>query len=834
MVCTTTHLEGWVLMALIYKDIDDFDYKNALVLSERLYAVDKSNQDFRLLYAKCLYLLGDFNGTYAVLKDDNNNNTTSIPCRYLFARSCLELGILADKTEKRLFYWRSGVQALDLALKDYSNGAHNWADDLTCVALRSHMPSQSSIRNLLGELYIKLENIRGAATQLWKCLAHNRFKFTAFTKICDISPDVANLDTAKSPNDIFKDFDLTTTSLELSSESNLPPLPSTNISKHSTLPRHTKHTSITSVRPGSASASASKLASDLVSAYTSSNDSPTDKDPDSSFLLNKTGLSLADQTTSSTITTPDYMPPTLEPQMPRLRSNLAEITLEQLQALVQVSLQTHPEMPIWDGEPDRGDIEKHKDEILQAMMDDIDKQKAEEAMKNKHGLHKKPPTETTNDLTVNSIDSGDELLDGSISLIDIDSIPPPRLAWGSSPSSNQNKTHGDIGSTPGIKTRLRNVKRSGGHLEESLSVKRRSVPFKLMDNILQTPTTSIDTYFVPWMPISDSSSSPTHQSNPLHSNHQSTNISNKPSLGNTTTGTTTSALTTKAAKEAMDQKIIDAMNKVIRTLRILAMGYFYQSSYYCRETALELQKLDRSQYDTAPVLCLMGQAYYDAGDHQLARVFYRRSFAIAPWYCTGVPIYSTCLWYLEKKQELGLLARVMKDNYCHRYEACIAAGNWTKCSNRGNESIRWFQKAVDLDPSRSYGHALLGYEEWEKDNCLGAKQHFSQCIITDKRSYFGWYGAATAYQGMHEFIQAKQLMEEALRLHPRHPVLLGTMAEILFSLKNYDLAYIYIEKSLATRNNISMEELKNKIKQKLDTCSHGDDDDDVGVGGLSL
>jgi predicted Zn-dependent protease len=98
------------------------------------------------------------------------------------------------------------------------------------------------------------------------------------------------------------------------------------------------------------------------------------------------------------------------------------------------------------------------------------------------------------------------------------------------------------------------------------------------------------------------------------------------------------------------------------------------------------------------------------------------------------------------------------------------------------------------------------------------------------------YGAATAYQGMHEFTQAKELMKEALRLHPRHPVLLGTMAEILFSLKAYDSAYMYIEESLATRNNISMEELKNKIKQKLDTQHEdGDDDDDVvAVGGLSL
>lgn len=61
------------------------------------------------------------------------------------------------------------------------------------------------------------------------------------------------------------------------------------------------------------------------------------------------------------------------------------------------------------------------------MTDDIEKQKVEEAMKNKHGLHKKPPTETANDLTMASGDSGDEYVDGSVEPVDLFSFPTPRL-----------------------------------------------------------------------------------------------------------------------------------------------------------------------------------------------------------------------------------------------------------------------------------------------------------------------------------------------------------------------------------------------------------------------
>jgi tetratricopeptide (TPR) repeat protein len=168
-----------------------------------------------------------------------------------------------------------------------------------------------------------------------------------------------------------------------------------------------------------------------------------------------------------------------------------------------------------------------------------------------------------------------------------------------------------------------------------------------------------------------------------------------------------------------------------------------------------------------------------------------------------------------KEKELNLLAFKMKDNRSHLFEAYIAAGNWTKCVKGGNEATQWFQKAVKLDPARSYGHALLGYEEWEKGNSLGAKQHFAQSMITNKRSYIGWYGMAQAYLGMEEYTQAKTLLTEAVRLHPRHPIVLATIAEVLYELEDYEEAAIYVDKSLRLVNTSANEKLKANILMKL-------------------
>ncbi|KAI8142454.1 hypothetical protein BJV82DRAFT_516862 [Fennellomyces sp. T-0311] len=626
-------VEAWVLMALIHKDIDDFDYKNALVLAERLYALDRDNDEYRFLYAKCLYLLNDCNGSYSVLKD-----TDSIPCRNLFARSCLDLGNQTEAMDAKQTFWREGVKALTAALdmhkRDFSD-THYWGDDLASAMMRSHMPSRGSIDNLLGELYSKLENIQGAAIHLWESLDDNPFKISAYTTLCDIAPDVIDFDAAPLPNDIFKDF-TSHTNLERSQQL-LPRPPSTSV----------------------------------------------------------IGISLKD---------PEPSLDEVEPYMPSLRSDYQDVSLDQLRSLVFFSHRMK-DSDITEIQPQRH-IEERKDMEIEMVTQDIDKMQAEEAYKNKHGLHKKPPADKPQHLQVDLMQDAESGLS-----------PSPQ-----SPVS------------PGSTLRLQ------GHDQ------------RLWQYFgLATDTCSM-------------------------------NNSNDRTV------------------------ILEAMNRTIGVLRTLANGYMYHSFYRCREAALALQKLDDAQYDTARVLCILGKAYYDAGDYQSARVFFRRAFCLAPWFCDGVPIYSTCLWYLENELELNLLAYKMKQNRSHRYEAYIAAGNWSKCAKGGNEASKWFQKAVEYDPSRSYGHALLGYEEWEKGNCLGAKLHFANCMVANKRSYLGWYGLATAYQGMEQFVQARTLLNEAVRLHPSHPVVLGTMAEVewiypIRAVKFCNLVFLYrsccLSKSMA-------------------------------------
>lgn len=92
------------------------------------------------------------------------------------------------------------------------------------------MPSKASLCNLLGDLYLKLDNIRAASIYYWDCLRSNPYKISAYTKLCDIAPDCIDFNLAKLPQDIFVDFDPTSTDLSKSPSSYLPPKPSPEVS----------------------------------------------------------------------------------------------------------------------------------------------------------------------------------------------------------------------------------------------------------------------------------------------------------------------------------------------------------------------------------------------------------------------------------------------------------------------------------------------------------------------------------------------------------------------------------------------------------------------------
>lgn len=104
--------ELWMLTRLVCEELANGKHESALELSKKLYSMNNSNPDYQYLYGKSLYSLKHYGTGYAILKDSN-----FVPCLYIFAKDCLELGDEEDSKIKGEAIWKEGEQALFFALR---------------------------------------------------------------------------------------------------------------------------------------------------------------------------------------------------------------------------------------------------------------------------------------------------------------------------------------------------------------------------------------------------------------------------------------------------------------------------------------------------------------------------------------------------------------------------------------------------------------------------------------------------------------------------------------------------------------------------------------------
>jgi anaphase-promoting complex subunit 3 len=73
---------------------------------------------------------------------------------------------------------------------------------------------------------------------------------------------------------------------------------------------------------------------------------------------------------------------------------------------------------------------------------------------------------------------------------------------------------------------------------------------------------------------------------------------------------------------------------------------------------------------------------------------------VAPWRSEGMEVLSTSLWHLKKETELALLAHELAAlNKLSSPETWVAVGNCFSLLKEHDAAIRFFQRAIQVDPS---------------------------------------------------------------------------------------------------------------------------------------
>lgn len=96
--------------------------------------------------------------------------------------------------------------------------------------------------------------------------------------------------------------------------------------------------------------------------------------------------------------------------------------------------------------------------------------------------------------------------------------------------------------------------------------------------------------------------------------------------------------------------------------------------------------------------------------YQEAEKFYSESFKLEPYRLEGLEYYSACLWQLKKQVDLCWLANNALEKNLFAPETWIAVGNCFSLNKENENALKFFNRAIQLNPNNAYAHCLSGHE----------------------------------------------------------------------------------------------------------------------------
>jgi len=213
------------------------------------------------------------------------------------------------------------------------------------------------------------------------------------------------------------------------------------------------------------------------------------------------------------------------------------------------------------------------------------------------------------------------------------------------------------------------------------------------------------------------------------------------------------------------------------------------------QTLQLLGSLPRRHYETGYVLDLVGLCHFEAADYKKAEQVFQQVFHSEPQRVEGLEIYSSTLWHLKKDIELGFLAQqVLQGNRLNPQVWCVV-GNCFSLQKEHDTAIKFFKRAIQVDPSFTYAFTLCGHEFVANEKFDKAIPMYQQALSIDPRHYNAWWGLGNIYHRQEEHENAERHFLKALEINRSNSVLrcylgmvLDALDKPLDALANFELA----------------------------------------------
>lgn len=238
-----------------------------------------------------------------------------------------------------------------------------------------------------------------------------------------------------------------------------------------------------------------------------------------------------------------------------------------------------------------------------------------------------------------------------------------------------------------------------------------------------------------------------------------------------------------------------AIKDISTLLKRIGEPFHTMSIYMCKEAVEGFNRLPSNHLRSAWVLMNIGRCLMEMTNYSEAEKYFAEAFKLEPWRLEGLEYYSSCLWHLKKSVELSTLAYSALEKSVFAAEPWIAVGNCFSLLKEHETSLKFLQRALQINPHSAYLHALCGHEYVYNEDFQKAKKCFETSLNLDLRNYNAWWGLGNLFFKQEKHDKAADHFRRALSINGRLPVLhtylgmtLATKKEFQDALRCFDNA----------------------------------------------
>lgn len=248
----------------------------------------------------------------------------------------------------------------------------------------------------------------------------------------------------------------------------------------------------------------------------------------------------------------------------------------------------------------------------------------------------------------------------------------------------------------------------------------------------------------------------------------------------------------------MAQQILDMKKEsadgLMTLLQDLGKAYLLLSQYNCKEASECFKNIPMQHYNSSWVQSMLALCKYEQRDYNAAANIFRSIHESEPCRLEFMDIYSTSLWHLQKEVSLSALAEdVVSQNKLSPVTWCVV-GNFFSLQKEHENAIKFFQRAVQVDPDYPYSYTLLGHELVLTEELDKSLSCFRTAILKDSRHYNAWFGIGTIFSKQERYQLAEIHYRRAFKINPNNSVIMVHIGAMQFLLQKP-------EQALQTLNN---------------------------------